>query len=397
VNLSPLGIKKDFFIDTTGRRIILRGVNLGGDCKVPVPDGGTHIPTDFSGHKTVSFIGRPFPLNEADEHFTRLKSWGFNALRLLTTWEAIEHAGPGIYDTAYLDYFTEICRRAGEFGMYVFIDFHQDAWSRMSGGDGAPCWTLEKAGIDYRNISAAGAARVMQHDYDYSDPRPRQEDNYPTMCWSNNYRFAANAIMWTLFFAGNDFAPQLRVNGKNIQDYLQEHYCACQREVARRVMHLPNVLGFDTLNEPGCGWIGVPMDKRFTDTSDHMTMPGIALSPIDCLHASHGNAVVAPELAVSFLRGGIVQKRRVVINKDRVSLWLPGHNDPFIDAGAWEPGPDATYRILHNDFFQKVGGRTVTFEKDYFVPFAHRVTDSMRSIKKDWLLFANVDAQRYYY
>jgi len=55
-------------------------------------------------------------------------------LRLLTTWEAIEHAGPGEYDQEYLDYFTELCRLAGEFGMYVYVDFHQDAWSRMSGG-----------------------------------------------------------------------------------------------------------------------------------------------------------------------------------------------------------------------------------------------------------------------
>lgn len=55
-------------------------------------------------------------------------------MRLLTTWEAVEHAGPGEYDQEYLDYFTELCRLAGEFGLYVYVDFHQDAWSRMSGG-----------------------------------------------------------------------------------------------------------------------------------------------------------------------------------------------------------------------------------------------------------------------
>ena len=53
---------------------------------------------------------------------------------MMTSWEAVEHAGPGEYDTAYLDYFAELCRLAGEYGFYLFVDFHQDAWSRMSGG-----------------------------------------------------------------------------------------------------------------------------------------------------------------------------------------------------------------------------------------------------------------------
>ena len=101
MNLSPLRIEQDFFIDEERRRVILRGFNLGGDSKVPYPDGGTQFPADFSDHATVSFIGRPFPLAEADEHFSRLKRWGCNVVRLLATWEAVEHAGPGIYDTEY--------------------------------------------------------------------------------------------------------------------------------------------------------------------------------------------------------------------------------------------------------------------------------------------------------
>ena len=105
--------------DRHGREVILRGVNLGGDTKLPYPDGGTHIPTDFADHRTVSFVGRPFPLDEADAHFRRLRRWGFNCLRLLTTWEAVEHAGPGLYDTAYLDYLTAIAARAGTHGSWI--------------------------------------------------------------------------------------------------------------------------------------------------------------------------------------------------------------------------------------------------------------------------------------
>ena len=170
------------FLDAAGAQMTLRGVNLGGDSKVPYPDGGTQFPSDFSDHREVSFIGRPFPLDEADEHLARIARWGFNTLRLLTTWEAAEHAGPGRYDEAYLDYFAEVVRRAGEHGLYLFVDFHQDVWSRMSGGDGAPGWTFEAIGLDFTRFPAADAAHVMQARYDYASDE-KQQAAYPQMSW----------------------------------------------------------------------------------------------------------------------------------------------------------------------------------------------------------------------
>lgn len=106
---------------------MLRGVNLGGSTKLP---SRPYVPTHHTGderyeHRHVSFVDRPFPLSEADEHFARLREWGFNVVRLLTPWEAIEHEGPGIYDQEYIAYVIELIKVARAHDIKVFLDPHQ--------------------------------------------------------------------------------------------------------------------------------------------------------------------------------------------------------------------------------------------------------------------------------
>ena len=129
-------------------------------------NAATHIVHKFYDYehntKGISFIGRPFPLNEADEHFARLRAWGLTFMRLLVTWEAVEHAGPGQYDEEYLSYLLQLVRRAKSFGISVFIDPHQDVFSRWTGGDGAPVWTLDAVGFNISALHNSGAAYSHQ-------------------------------------------------------------------------------------------------------------------------------------------------------------------------------------------------------------------------------------------
>ena len=90
-----LSIDGSEFKDEKGRTIFLRGVNLGGDSKLPAhPDGRSHIIANFFDGDNVSFIGRPFSIEGASEHLRRLKMFGYNVVRLPITWEAVEHEKP---------------------------------------------------------------------------------------------------------------------------------------------------------------------------------------------------------------------------------------------------------------------------------------------------------------
>jgi hypothetical protein len=381
----------DLFLDAHGRQVILRGVNLGGDCKVPFPDGGGQFPSDFSDHRQVSFVGRPFPLEDADAHLGRLAHWGFNTVRLLTTWEAVEYAGSGLYDQDYLDYFTEVCLRCGEHGLHVFVDFHQDVWSRMSGGDGAPGWTFEAVGLDFTRFPAAGAAHVMQAAFDYADPSDRQ-DAYPQMSWGSNYGLPANGILWTLFWGGRMFTPGFEVDGVNVQDYLQGHYLGAIDAVARRLKGLPHVLGFDTLNEPGLGWFGKGLSYRHlarTPEDPTPPRPGPALSPLDSLAVARGIPTSVPLLART-ATGAVEAVGETLVNPSGVSIWMDGATCPFERSGIYriEAGQVVA---AQEDVFRQHGGRALNISDDGFGPLFRQVAEVTRRHEPDWALFAELD------
>ncbi|MFX0019073.1 MAG: cellulase family glycosylhydrolase [Promethearchaeota archaeon] len=374
-----LKIKKEWFIDEKGRSVLLRGVNLGGSSKVPfTPNGATHLKTDFTNHRNVSFIDRPFPIEEANQHLKRLKHWGFNCLRFLITWEAIEHKGPKEYDKEYLDYIEEVLNIASEFGFYTFIDPHQDVWSRMSGGDGAPGWTFEKIGLDFTKFDASEAALVMQYRYDSNNP-----NMYPPMHWSSNAMRFANGTMWTLFFGGKSFAPSCVIDGINAQDYLQQHYINAIKQVALRVKDNPYVLGFDTLNEPEQGWIEKRVDgvgaEKFSEEL------GYNFTPFDAMLTGSGYTRTIGFKEIK--RFGIKETRRDELNKGKVSCWLEDAEDIWRKEGIWELDRNGEPQILNNDYFVVKDHKKVDFYQDYLSPFIEKYTKNIREIIPDSIIF----------
>lgn len=125
-----LTIEDGQFRDSYGRYVVLRGINVAGDAKLPSePDQPSHVADDFFDGDSVRFHGCPFRKEDAHIHFSRLKRFGYNTIRYVFTWEAIEAAGPGKYDEVWIENTIEILRIAKDYGFYIFMDPHQDVVS----------------------------------------------------------------------------------------------------------------------------------------------------------------------------------------------------------------------------------------------------------------------------
>jgi len=367
-------------LDGEGRTLILRGVNLGGSSKNPSSDPPSNSlgwglrPESLKNPAEASFVGRPFPLDEAESHFERLSRAGFTFLRFIITWEALEHNGPGQYDEAFLAYLRKILLIAGEKGISVFLDPHQDVWSRWTGGDGAPAWTLEKLGINLEMLDATGAALTRQRYSEFHGGAP-----FPRMAWPGNYNRYAAATMFSLFFGGKIFAPGLSIDGENIQDWLQSRYIAAFRHCYRRLKNCAAIAGWGVINEPHNGFIGHGDLSR----AENPVLPaGPHPSPWDTIRAASGYATVAPV----YNELNRKTSKSELLNPGAHSLFREGFSCPWKQAGVWadEGGKPV---LLRKDHFARFEGRQTNFMQDFHKPFTLRFIETMKEADENTFFF----------
>ncbi len=187
-----------FVTDAQGRALILHGTNVSSSAK------------DDPGR--MPWIDQP--------QAARLsKDWGFNGVRFLIFWDAVEPQ-PGQYDDDYLDRVAQRVDWLTSAGILVILDMHQDVYGKFSstgkalGFDGAPAWAAQTDGLPHRIITP----------------------------WSLTYLQAGVRRAFDNFW--DDEGPY---------SYLQEHYAAMWAHVVKRFKNHPGVLGYNIMNEPFAG------------------------------------------------------------------------------------------------------------------------------------------------
>lgn len=203
-----------FLTDTSGRVLILHGVDAV-EKRAP--------------YELYPDPGKPWNFSSADA--ARIASLGFTVVRLGIEWQGLEPGTlgpnnpsictpgtPGNPDQlnvavaeAYLAHVHQTVDLLAEHHVYTLLDMHQDIYSRVFGGDGAPPWAVCTDGLP------------VVH------PPGRWSQEYATSALN-----AAFENFWTNDVVGN----------------LQGQYDAVWRLVAESFRDDPWVIGYDLFNEP---------------------------------------------------------------------------------------------------------------------------------------------------
>ncbi|KAL7270824.1 hypothetical protein RUND412_006461 [Rhizina undulata] len=364
--------RENTFIDAHGRTLLFRGLNVSGDAKYPInnPLAGTDGFYDVSN---ISYTGRPFAnVQEATEWWRRLKNWGVGIVRMVICWEALEPREMGQYDEEYVAYLHEILQKASEAGLLVFIDGHQDTWSRFTGGSGAPLWTFDLVGLDATKFRTTCSAALDSPEESSSHSTPSGR------LWPTNYSKFGPATMFTLFFAGEVFAPKAiydnpkypEFHGKNVGYVLRTAHSRAYSHLAERLKDLANILGFDPMNEPHPGYIGCPSLHYFNENTDlHL---GYMPNALQSMALAAGIPTSVPYFSRSWPHPSR-RTRNDLLNATRTPAWLPRRKDIWLEEGVFVFQDDDKVALgpQGESYFTKnpVTGEKIDFENDFYVPF----------------------------
>jgi endoglycosylceramidase len=290
-SLPWVGVEDFRLVDALGREMAVRGINarINGLFDVTFDDGRIAL--------------EPIP-EFTPEDAEAMVRYGFNVLRLPINWSGLEpHEGE--FSERYfqkLDEVIDLCREAG---LYVLLDFHQDAYSKEIGEDGAPLWAIV--------------------------PPPRQLLEGPLE------NLAERRFSPQVFSAFRGFFEN--------QEGVQDKFLPVWERVIARYADRPEVIGFEPMNEPFVAHFD-PSQQALYDFY-HKVLP--AMRALDDRHmlwlepdVVRNFGISAPLLSSPFPDNNIVYAPHIYPNGVKAStyeewkLWLDeNYRNMRTEANSW--------------------------------------------------------------
>jgi uncharacterized membrane protein HdeD (DUF308 family) len=223
-----------WFNDDQGRYLLFRGVNFASRTKL-----APYLPIAPLETRNLSQLNLKEEIKSVEPELDRLKDVGFNVVRLLISWKAIEPRPNTNLDELlpegkqYLTCVKEIIDELHARNLYVFLDFHQDIAHEVYGGDGFPDWAL-----------------AIDNEHKLSEPSNLQDKK-----WMIKYVTSKSLKKTLTSFWRNDLT---NIEGENKLEHfpVRTHLEKTIGQTARFFRSLnngaghPAILGIEPFNEP---------------------------------------------------------------------------------------------------------------------------------------------------
>jgi hypothetical protein len=223
---------------------------------------------------------------------------------------------------------------------------------------------------------------------------------------SADYHRLVSYTMFTLFFAGKEYAPKAIINDMNIQDFLESHYLNALRYLAQRIhaagdLEDTTVIGWENMNEPSTGLVG------YTDLNVVMATQQLRKttcpSAFQCMLLGEGFATKVD--VYDWTQIGPRKTGNRVVDPQGVKAWVLSddydkkyrwrrHPDwklgqcLWAQHGVWDP---RSRTLLQPQYFlrhsQVKRADNDSWLKFHFMPHFKRYLEAVRSIHSNAILF----------
>lgn len=235
-------------------------------------------------------------------------------------------------------------------------------------------------------------------------------DAYLEVIWVTNAERLSGRHASAMFFASKTFAPKCTIDGRFADEWLQEHWNNAFGYLAERIGRAgglldETVIGWDSMNEPSPGFIGV--ESIDTMPEDQEFRKGPSPTPIQALRLGNGQPVEGIEYN-DFTSTGLKKKGTVQITPpDGLSVWLTRQEAeeaqakfgykwgrewdfwnadgsggcPWAGHGVWDP---QTGKSLNAGYFLKGDGGRVDFIEDFWRRECGQCSDDRADVPPAW-------------